>query len=199
MWKVIAFLIVVFVLGELVVRYVRKNPLDPEMSGTQVAVESQEFDVRFQRNGRFSGTYFVSGAKSMDWTREPVNARLEVIERDAARAYLESYPDFHLYGSDSSTRLAATAAPLALVAANRMAYGDLQALLARHEARSRDGGEHLCIAVAGESLTLATAESLEDGHDGAASLTAASSDGPTVYADELRFGDCAELLASPVR
>jgi hypothetical protein len=196
MWKVIAFLVLLIVAGNFAVRYVRRNPLTPVVDGSQVVVESQDYGVRFQRTGAFSGTYLLADAKSEDWTREPVNARLRVIEREAAREYMQTYADFHRYGSDSSTRLGNVAAPLALIAANRATYGDLQALLSRHEGRQVAGGERICVAVSGEALTLVSAKSLEDGHDVSVLVERSNDDGPTIYADELRFGDCTELLAS---
>jgi hypothetical protein len=196
MWKVIAFLLLLFIVGHFAVRYVRSNPLTPVVDGNQVVVESQDYGVRFQRNGRFSGTYYLSDVKSEDWTKEPVNARLRVIERESAREYLQTYADFHRYGSESSTRLANVAAPLGLIAANRATYGDLQALLSSHEGRQVAGGERLCVAISGESLTLLSAQSLEDGHDTTPLLEHAESDVPTIYADELRFDDCTELLAA---
>ena len=199
MWKVIAFLVLLIVAGRLVVRYVRSNPLTPVVDGSQVTVESQDYGVRFQRSGAFSGTYFLCDAKGEDWTSEPVNARLRVIEREAAREYMRSYADFHRYRSDSSMRLADVAAPLAVIAANRGTYGDLQALLSSHEGRKATGGERLCVAVSGELLTFLSAQTLDDGRDSTESLASANSAGPTVYVDELRFGDCTELLASPPR
>ena len=199
MWKVIAFLVLLLVAGHFAVRYVRRNPLYPQIDGNQVAVESQDWGVRFQRNGPFSGVYFLSDAKTTDWTREPVNARLRVIDREAAREYMQSYADFHRYRTESSSRLGNVAAPLALIAANRATYGDLQALLSSHEARQVSGGERLCIAVSGESLTLVSAKSLEDNHDVTTLAEHTNPDGPTVYANELRVDDCAEMLRETPR
>ncbi len=68
MWKVVALMLAVFILGQLAVRYVRKNPLDPTIEGNQIAVESQDYRVHFQRDGAVAGTYFISDAKSEDWT-----------------------------------------------------------------------------------------------------------------------------------
>jgi len=38
MWKVVALMLAVFILGQLAVRYVRKNPLDPTIEAQIVAL-----------------------------------------------------------------------------------------------------------------------------------------------------------------
>jgi len=195
MWKVLAFLILVVVLGQLAVRYVRVNPLGPRVEGNELLVESQEYSVRFQRNGAFAGTYLLVGVASQDWGREPVNVRVRAFDRAAARDYLRSYPDLHRYGSESSARLSAIAPRVSLIAANWKTYGDLRALIDTDEQRTAAGGERLCLRVSGESVTLTAAESLDDGRDATDLLTRSNSDGPTVYADQIDVGDCAQMLA----
>ena len=195
MWKVVALLLAVFVLGNLVVRYVRKNPLDPMIEGTQVVVESQDFRVRFDRNGQVSGTYFVETATSEDWTSQPLNARLSVHGLQTGLEYLHGYPDFHVYGSESDSRFAAVATPLALVAAGRAAYGDVHDLLERYARRSASGGERLCVTLSGDALSVAAAESLEDGHDTTPTVARENDGEPVVYVDKLQVLDCKDLLA----
>jgi hypothetical protein len=198
MWKVVAFVLAVLavsILGHFAVRYVRKNPLDPVVRGAEIAVESRDYEVRFQRNGAVSGTYFVSAAASEDWTSRPVNARLDVFGLQTGTEYLRAYPDFHLYGSASGSRLASVATPLSLIAANRETYGELQGLLDRHQQRAGSGGERLCVTLSGESLSLVSAESLEDHHDSTPTLAAANAE-PIVYVDRLDVADCSELVAA---
>jgi hypothetical protein len=196
MWKVVAFLLAVFILGQLAVRYVRVNPLGPVIAGNQVVVESQDCHVRFQRDGAVSGTYLIATVKSQDWTSRPVNARLEVFGLQTGTEYLRGYPDFHLYGSSSSARLVSAATPLSLVAANRETYAALRGLLERYERRALDGGERLCVTVSGEALSVASAESLDDGHDETARLARESEGEPIVYADRLDVADCSDALAA---
>lgn len=199
MWKVVAFVLAVFILGHFAVRYVRKNPLDPVNEGAEIAVESLDYRVRFQRNGAVAGTYFVSDATSEDWTSRPLNARLEVFGLQTASEYMRGYADFHLYGSSSGARLANVATPLSLIAANRESYGMLRALLDRHARRADDGGERLCVTLSGEALSLASAVSLEDGHDATATLTNGNDGEPVVYADRIDFADCTKVLAAGAR
>jgi len=196
MWKVVALMLAVFILGQLAVRYVRKNPLDPTIEGNQIAVESQDYRVHFQRDGAVAGTYFISDAKSEDWTSKPVNARLRVFGLQTGSEYLRGYADFHLYGSESGARLANAATSLSLVAASREVYGTLRGLLDRHERRERGGGERLCVTLSGTALSIASAESLEDGRDVTVRLAHENDGEPIVYADQLDVDDCADLLAS---
>ena len=72
MWKVVAFVLAVFILGHFAIRYARTNPLEPEADGAQIVVESQDYRVHMQRNGAVSGTYFIAGAKSEDCPTRPV-------------------------------------------------------------------------------------------------------------------------------
>lgn len=195
MWKVVAFLLAVFVLGNLVVRYVRTNPLDPTLEGTQVVVESQDFRVRFDRNGPVSGTYFVESATSEDWTSQPLNARLMVHGQQTGLEYLRSYPDFHSYGSESDARFASMATPLSLIASGRKAYGDLHALLESHAQRAANNGERLCVTLSGDALSVASAESLEDGHDTTPTVAHGNDGDPVVYVEKLAVVECKELLA----
>src|SRR5262249_44343623 len=125
MWKVVALVLALVLLGHLALRYVRRNPLGPEVEGRQVVVTSQDYEVRFERSGPVEGTYFVSSAESRDFTDRPVNAVLWVIDAESARGYLRSYPDFHLYGSETGDRLRNVAAPIGIVAATVTSYADL--------------------------------------------------------------------------
>jgi hypothetical protein len=199
MWKVVAFLLAVFILGHFAIRYVRKNPLDPQIDdGGDVVVESRDYRVHFDRNGAVAGTYFLSSATNLDWTSHAVNARLQVFGSQAGTDYMREYPDFHLYGSASGQRLADVATPLSLIAANRETYGVLFQLLDRNAQRVSDGGERLCVTLSGEVLSVSAAESLEDGRDATASLGQTSSE-PTVYVDKLDYADCSDVVAAAAR
>lgn len=196
MWKVVAFLLAVFILGHFAIRYVRSNPLDPELDGTQVVVESQEYRVRFQRNGAVAGTYFIASVKSQDWTSRPLNARLEVFGLQTGTEYARMYPDFHLYRSESSTRLASVATPLALIAGRRETYGLLRALIDRFDDRVEDGGERLCVTLSGDALSIDSAESLEAGRDTTDLLQRGNAAEPIVLVDQLDVDDCSDVIAA---
>jgi hypothetical protein len=195
MWKVALFLLAVFLLGHLVVRYIRKSPLDPVIEGNQVVVESQDDEVRFSRNGAVSGSYFIVDAKSEDWTDRPVNLRLHVLDVQSAADYQRSYPDFHLYRSESVNRLSGVAMSLQLVAANRETYGVLRGLFDDHESRMSNGGERLCLNVSGEALSLASAESLDDHTDRTPFVARLTGDDPIVFVESADVADCADRFA----
>lgn len=196
MWKVVLLLLAVFVLGHFAVRYIRKNPLDPVIEDGQVVVESQEDQVRFTRNGPVAGSYFIVDADSEDWTNRPVNLRLHVLDVQSAIGYMRTYPDFHLYRSESVARLAGVAMSLQVVAANRETYGELRGLLSDHDSRSSEGGERLCVTLSGESLSLASAESLEDQTDHTGLISHLVGDTPILYVESADIGDCSDRLAA---
>jgi len=196
MWKVVAFVLAVGLLGHLVVRYLRANPLGPVVEGRQVVVTSQAYEVRYDQSGPVAGTYFVSVAESRDLTDRPVNAVLWVIEAGAARDFMRGYPDFHLYGSDSSERLRNVASPLAVVASSSSTYSDLLRLLDLHETRASKRGERLCVSVSGTALTPASAVSLESGGEAPGAAPRLVGEMPVVFANSLEVGDCVKLLAA---
>ena len=195
MWKIVLLVLAVFILGHLAVRYVRKNPLDPVIEGGQLVVQSRDDRVRFTRNGAVSGRYFVIDATSEDWTTFPVNLRLRVIDAPVAIDYMRQYPDFHLYRSESSARLANAGSFVALIAANRGIYGTLRGLVDDDDSRAAGGGEHLCVSLSGEALSIASAESLEDGVDRTAALAQQDGDAPVVYVENADVDDCKDWLA----
>ena len=196
MWKVVAFVLALFVLGHLAVRYLRVNPLGPVVEGNQVVVTSQEHELRYRRSGPVIGTYFVSEAERRDYGAEPVNARLWVIEAEAARGYMHDYPDFHLYGSDSGERLRNVAAPLAIVAASSATYSDLLRLLGQHEARIGEHGERLCVKITGTALSPDSAISLDTGRDDPGAGQRLLGGTPVAFANALELGDCVDFLAA---
>ncbi len=194
MWKVVAIVLAVVILGHLAVRYVRKNPLAPRTVDSLIVVESQDYEVTFRRSGDVSGTYFVADVASEDWSPRPVNATLAVFGLQTGTEYTRGFADFHVYGSETSDRLANVATPLSLVAATRPAYGELRELVDDYKRRA-DGGERLCVTLSGEALAIASAESLEDGRD-VTTTVLQSNAAPIVWVDQLEVQDCTDLLAA---
>jgi len=197
-WKVVLLLLAVFILGPLVVRYVLKNPLGPSVDGNEVVVESREYEVHFTRGGPLSGTYLVVNAESEDWSPQPVNALLQVVPLSEAADYLRAYPEFHLYGGQSTAQVASLATPLSIVAASRPTYSALRGLVDLHESRSAGHGERLCATISGDTLQLGSVLGLDDGQDHRAVL-AHLADEAVVYADSLSVDDCAKVLAAQPR
>lgn len=197
MWKLVALVLALFVLGHFVVRYLRVNPLGPVVEGSQVVVTSQELELRYRRSGPVAGTYFVSAAESRDFGAEPVNAMLWVIEAEAARGYMRDYPDFHLYGSDAGERMSGVAAPLAVVAASSATYSGLVRLLDQHEARSGGHGERLCVRIGGTALSPDSAIALDSGRDDPSAGQRLLGRTPVVFVDALEIEDCVKALALP--
>ncbi len=196
MWKVVALVLALLVLGHFAVRYLRVNPLGPVVEGNQVVVTTQEHELRYRRSGPVVGTYFVSAAETRDFGEEPVNAMLWVIDAETARGYMHDYPDFHLYGSDAGERLRNVAAPLAVVAATSATYSDLVRLLDQHESRAGGHGERLCVRITGTALSPDSAVSLDSGRDDPAAAKRLLGDAPVVFAEALELADCANLLAA---
>jgi hypothetical protein len=192
MWKALLIAVLLVGAGHFAVRYLRSNPLDPIVEGGEVVVTTNEYEVRFAREGPAGGVYLVAGAQSDDWTNEPQNASLAVIDTATASAYLRAYPDFRNYGSPPGVQLEGVSSKLALVASNRIAYGDLLRVIDLYERRAAEGGERLCVAISGEALALASAVSLHRGSDHTAMFRQRA--GGAVFADRIRFDDCVRLV-----
>lgn len=190
----ILIVVLLLVAGHFAVRYLRTNPLDPVVQGGEVVVETNEYEVHFAREGPAGGVYMVESARSEDWTNQPQNASLSVIDFATARAYLGAYPDFRRYGSPSGLDLGNVSSKLALVAANRVAYGDLRNVLDLFEERAAKSGERICVNISGESLALASAVSL-DGRGDHTEMFRNQSDGrQAVFADHIQVDDCSALV-----
>jgi hypothetical protein len=194
MWKVALLLIALFVVGHFAVRYLRTNPLDPVLEGGQLVVETTEHEVRFSLDGPVQGTYLVAKAESQDFGDEPVNATLSVVDLATTREYLRAHPNRLAYGSGIDLQLENLSAPLALIAANRLAYGELRGLIDRYEDRVQDGGKWLCVTISGDALGVDAAESLDSGVDATALYVNRAGAKRLLLATLMRVEDCDESL-----
>jgi hypothetical protein len=195
MWKAALFLVLLFVVGHFAVRYLRTNPLDPVVEGGTLVVETNEHEVRLALEGPVEGTYLVAKAESRDRTDDPANAALSVVDLAATKDYLRANPDRRAYGSVPERQLENLSAPLALIAANRLAYGGLLGLLDLHAARVREHGAWLCLTISGEVLRVTAAESLGSGSDSTTLFVNRTDDTRLLLATRLRVDDCTELMA----
>jgi hypothetical protein len=195
MWKVALFLVLLFVAGHFAVRYLRTNPLDPVIESGELVVETREHKVRFALEGPLEATYLVTKAKGQDWSDEPANAALSVVDFATTKAFLGAHPDFHAYGSVPDLQLENLSAPLALVAGNRLAYGELLGLIDQYTDRVHEGGKWICLTISGEALRVTAAESLGDGSDSTAMFVKREDTKRSLLATRVRVEDCAELLA----
>jgi len=197
MWKLILVIVLLVAAGHFAVRYLRTNPLDPVVQGGEVVVETNEYEVRFAREGPAAGVYLIEGARSEDFTNQPQNASLSVIDFATAKTYLGAYPDFRRYGSPAGLQLDNVSAGLAVVAANRIAYGDLMRVLDLFAERASESGERLCVGISGESLALASAVALKGGADHTQTFQSRLGGRQAVFADHIRIDDCSKLAAHP--
>jgi len=195
MWKVALFLVVLAAAGHFAVQYIRTNPLHPVIEAGDVVVETTDFLVRLSREGPVEGVYLVVSAKSIDWSQDPANVELSVIDFAEAKDFLRAYPDFHRYGSMPGLRLDNLSAPLAVIGANRLAYGKLRDLIDAHDGRVRQQGERLCITISGESLRVSAARSLNEDTDHTQTLQARDPDMRRVFANQVSVDDCVKVLA----
>ena len=195
MWKALLIAVLLVGAGHFAVRYLRTNPLDPVIEGGEVVVETNEYEVRFAREGAASGVYLVASAKSEDFTNQPQNATFAVIDSATARSYLAAYPEFRRYGSPPGVELENVSSKLALVASNRIAYGDLRHLIDLFERRAAEGGDRLCVSISGEALSLASAAGLHNRSDHSGMYRTQFENQRAVFADRIRLDDCTKLLA----
>jgi hypothetical protein len=196
MWKAALFLVVLFVVGHFAVQYIRTNPLDPVIEAGEVVVETKEYEVRLAREGRADGVYLVATAKSIDWSNEPANVELTVVDFVEARDFLRAYPDFHRYGSTSGLNLENVSKPISVIAANRLAYGALRDLLSDYDDRIRSHGERLCLTISGDALRVSAARSIDEGTDHTDSFQRSDESRTRVFADQVKVEDCVKLAAA---
>jgi len=190
MWKAALLVVAVVVAGHFAVRYLRTNPLAPVIEGGELVVETNEHIVHFAFDGAFEGTYLVAYAESTDYGDLPTNARLELIGFGAARQYLGAHPDHTTYGSVSERQLDNLSSPLGVIAANRVAYGDLQVLIDRFESRAGSRGEWLCATLSGDAVGLSSATSSFRGSDATSLFKSRIGGQRVLLATRVRLQDC---------
>lgn len=195
MWKVLLILVLLVVAGHFAVRYLRTNPLDPVVQGGEVVVQTNEYEVHFAREGPADGVYLVANAKSEDYTNQPQNASVSVIDFATARSYFTAYPDFRHYGLPAGLQLDNVSSKLALLASNRIAYGNLLHMLDVYQERADKGGERLCVRISGEALSLTSAVDLDDGDDHTGTFQSSFESQRAVLAKTIDVDDCSALVA----
>jgi hypothetical protein len=196
MWKVALLLVALMVAGHFAVRYLRTNPLSPTLEGGQLVVETSEHVVRFALDGPVEGTYLVAKLQSDDFGDAPVNATFSAVGFAATRQYLSAHPENSGYGSISEIQIANFAEPIALIAANRIAYGELRGLVDLYQSRVEEHGKWLCLTVTGEALGVDSAESSVSGADATSLFVKRADSTRLLMAKHLQVDDCAELLSA---
>lgn len=194
MWKVALLVVAVMVAGHFAVRYLRTNPLSPTIEGGELVVETTEHLVHFGLDGAFAGTYLIAKAESTDFGDMPVNARLDLISFGTTREYLGAHPEHTGYGTMSEQQLDSLSAPLALIAANRIVYGDLQNLIDRFDSRVESDGKWLCVTLSGDALGVNSASSTLRGTDATSLFVNRMGDQRVLLATRLKVEDCEERL-----
>jgi hypothetical protein len=194
MWKTALVLVALVVAGHFAVPYLRTNPLAPVFEGGELVVATTEHEVRFSLRGPVEGTYLVARAERQDFGDEPVNGLLSVVGLATAREYLRAHPTPHAYGSASEFQVSNLSSQLAVIAANRIAYGDLVGLIDRYEDRAEKNGEWVCFTVSGDALELESAESLASGVDATASFERRTDAKRLLLATRVSGEDCEETL-----
>jgi len=194
MWKAALLIVALMVAGHFAVRYLRTNPLAPTLEGGELVVETTEHLVRFSMDGPVEGTYLVAKLESNDFGDEPVNATFSAVGFAATRQYLAAHPEHSVYGSMSELQIANLAAPLALIAANRIAYGELRSLIDRYAERVGEKGKWLCVTISGEALGVESAESSISGADATSLFVKRADTTRLLMARNLQVDDCEELL-----
>jgi hypothetical protein len=194
MWKAVLLVVALIVAGHFAVRYLRTNPLSPVIEGGELVVETTEHTVRFALEGAFEGTYLIASAQSTDFGDEPTNAKLDVVGFGATREYLGAHPDRTTYGSVSEQQLDNLSSSLFVIAANRVAYGDLQVLLDRFESRVASHGKWLCVTLSGDALGVSSATSTLRGTDATSLFEKRIGGQRMLLATRVRLQDCEERL-----
>ena len=195
MWKAALLLVALIVAGHFAVRYLRTNPLDPVVEGGELVVETNEHVVRFTLEGPFAGTYLVAKAESQDFGDAPVNAALSVVGFPTTKEYLSAHPDQVGYGSTRDLRIENLAAPLALIAANRLVYGNLRGLIDAYDDRVEEHGKWLCVTISGEALEVSSAEVVDSGADATTMFVKRTDATRLLLATQMRVSDCEDQLA----
>jgi hypothetical protein len=164
------------------------------LDGSQVVLETEDFEVRFSRLGTDSGAYMVFGGLNDPLRNNFSHAHMATLAIRHAQLIGATYPDFHMCSSPGAAQAKRLTEDLSFLGATRSARNALIEAVDLHAERIRNGGERTCIHVTGGALMLDSVHLKSDGRDLTADVARAHRNTHFYLAEEAAIADCASLL-----
>jgi hypothetical protein len=166
MLRFLLFIAFMALLAPLVLNWpVGGNPLAPSVEGRQIAIQTDDLEVRFDRYGPVSETYMLFGGSDGEMKNGISNVFVSGLAIRHAAFISQRYPKFYRCSSPGAAQAKQLIEDMALVAADGSTRNTLKKAVAAHEEAIASGGERTCLRFRGEQISLRSAKHREGGFD----------------------------------
>jgi hypothetical protein len=166
MLRLLLFVALMALLAPLVMNWTGGgNPLAPAVVGTEVVIQTDDLEVRFDRYSPVSESYMLFGGSHGEMSNAVSNVVIAGLALRHARFIAERYPKFHMCSSPGAAQAKQLIEHMALVAADGSTRGTLAKALAHHDDAVASGGERTCLRFRGEQISLRSARHRDGGLD----------------------------------
>lgn len=170
MLRFVLFLALLVILAPLLIEGVsldalRGNPLDPTLDGSQLVVQTEDLEARFDRVGTFDESYMLFGGSDGEMKNSFGNVFVSGLAVRHAALIAQRYPDFYMCKSPGAAQAQRLVEDMAWIASDGSTRGTLRKALALYQKSLRSGGEQTCLAVSGERLMLGSVKHRDQGFD----------------------------------
>jgi hypothetical protein len=141
------------------------NPLGPTLDGSQLVIQTDDLEARFDRVGTLDESYMLFGGTDGELQNSISNLFVSGLAVRHASLISKRYPDFYKCKSPGAAQAQRMIESMAWIASDGSTRGTLRKALDLHEKSLRSGGERTCLAVSGERLILGSVKHRGQGFD----------------------------------
>ncbi|MDP3963331.1 MAG: hypothetical protein Q8Q39_02435 [bacterium] len=136
-----------------------RDPLNHiAVENNSVTVDAGDYDVKFSYSGDFQETYMIFGGQYYSDENMINPIWLSGLRLTDAKAMYARYPDFYQCKSAGAPVAQQLVTDLNLIPANVGALDELQEAIEAADENLRNNGDRVCVALAGKTLVMQSAE-----------------------------------------
>jgi len=170
------------------------NPLAPSVGGREIAIQTDDLEVRFDRYGAVSETYMLFGGTDAEMKNSISNVFVSGLAIRHASFISQRYPKFYRCSSPGAAQAKKLIENMALIAADGSTRNTLKRAIALHEDSLASGGDRTCLRFRGEQISLRSAKHREGGFDLTRELTKGYRQTDFFFVNDAEIADCKALL-----
>ena len=170
------------------------NPLAPSVEGREIVIQTDDLEVRFERQGPVSETYMLFGGTDGEMKNAISNVFVSGLAIRHASFIAQRYPKFYRCSSPGAAQAKQLIENMALVAADGPTRNTLKRAVAVHEESVASGGERTCLRFRGEQISLRSAKHREGGFDLTPQLAKGYRQTDFFFVSGAEISDCKALL-----
>ncbi len=166
MLRLLLFIAFMALLAPLVLNWpVGGNPLAPSVEGSEIVLQTDDLEVRFERYGPVSETYMLFGGTDGERKNSISNVFVSGLAIRHASFISQRYPKFYRCSSPGAAQAKQLIENMALVAADGATRNILQEAVTAHNEAVASSGDRTCLRFRGEQISLRSAKHREGGFD----------------------------------